>query len=94
MIGAHHLAKRQADEAHSALQRAKAAYAEAGDNDSVVMVSGYCALADKIDPAKRDAAEAELRRVYDDLSRSGSKDALFYKRQLETADKVLAGSSG
>jgi hypothetical protein len=93
MIGAHHLARRRSDEAHSALQRAKQAYAEAGDNDSVAMIRGYCALADKIDPAKRDEAEAELRRVYDDLNRSGSKGALFYKRQLETADKVFTKSS-
>ena len=93
MIGAQHLACGRAGEAHAALQRAKGAFAEAADNDSIAMIRGYCALADKIDPAKRNEANTELHRVYAELDESGNESAQFYKGQLETADKVFAKSS-
>jgi hypothetical protein len=93
MIGAQNLACGRAGEAHAALRRAKSAFAEADDYDSVAMIRGYCALVDKIDPTKRNEATAELDRVDAELDKSGSDNAQFYKGQLETADKVFAKSS-
>jgi hypothetical protein len=47
------------------------------------------ALARKVDPSSRPAADRELAAVLDALRRDASRQAIFFADQIVTADKLL-----
>lgn len=89
LVGALRLAAGEAGAAEAEFRIAEAAFAEAGDTPAALMAQAYLALAKA--PGAGDAALAEaLGR----LTMEGSKNALFYRDQLITAQKALAAWPG
>jgi hypothetical protein len=54
-----------------------------------MMARGYRALARKLLPANRAAAQAELDRMLQGLGQEGSEAAKFYQKQIALADHIL-----
>ena len=93
LIGAHHIAERRLEPALAALEAAARAFAEAGDRPSEMMTRGYCALARKLSPNQRPAAQMELDEVLRRLGQEASKSAVFYRDQIMMADRILCPGS-
>jgi DNA polymerase/3'-5' exonuclease PolX len=89
LVGAHHIAARRPQAALDALDQASMAFASAGDCPSEMMAQGYGALARKLRPETRAAAQAELDRALQCLGQEGSEAAKFYQSQIAVADRIL-----
>ena len=89
LVGAHDIAARRPQATVDALDKASKAFASAGDHSSEMMAQGYGALARKLGPETRAAAQAELDRVLRCLGREGSEVARFYRSQIAVADRIL-----
>jgi hypothetical protein len=90
LMGAHYIAERRLE---LALAAAAQAFAEAGDRPAEMMTRGYCALARKLSPNRRQAAQMELDEVLRRLGQEASKSAVFYRDQIMMADRLLCPGS-
>jgi hypothetical protein len=83
LVAALRLAAGEAQAAQAEFEAAEAAFGSAGDGPATLMARGYRALAGA---GGDEALAAALGR----LTLDGSKDALFYRDQLLTAQRALA----
>jgi hypothetical protein len=89
LVAAHHIAARRPEAALAALDTAAQAYATAGDSPSEIVVRGYRALARKLSPETRAAAQAEFDQALQCLGQDKSKAAAAYRHQIMVADRIL-----
>jgi hypothetical protein len=89
LVGALHLALGHDDLAAGEFNRAKGAYDAGGQPIESRMVSGYLAIVDEREPAKRDDAVRKLAGIIEALENDDSDAARFFAGQLRTAERVL-----
>ena len=96
LIGAHHLAASQPEQALKIFVQAEQAFQQAGKPDFASMAAGYAALATKFTAAANDAplpvkenADRQLQTILQKLETSEGEDAKFFAEQIRTAEKVL-----
>jgi len=89
LVGALHLALGHNGLAAMEFDCAKAAFDAAHQPIESRMVSGYRAIGDQRDGAKRDDAVREFARIVAALESENSDKARFFARQLRRAERVL-----
>lgn len=89
LVGALSLAAGEPAAAEAEFKVAEAAFTEAGDKPAALMAQAYLALA-----KGWNAGDAALAEALGRLTLDGSKEALFYRDQLVTAQKALAAWRG
>jgi len=89
LIGALKLAAGRPSEASGDFERARRAFEVGGDAAYELMARGYVALARKADPISAAAGTHEFSTALQELSKEGSKDALFFAEQLVVAERTL-----
>jgi len=89
IIGALHLAAGSNDKAIAAFEMSRAAFLDAGEDDSILLTDGFIALTRKARPETCKAGAEETAQVLETLKSKGTKDAGFFAGQIETADLIL-----
>jgi hypothetical protein len=89
LIGALRFSAAQPEAALASFDLAEQAFLQAEKRVEAVMARGYRFIVMKRLPETADTATEELERILAILSEDGSKPALFFARQLRTADSLL-----